>query len=226
MKALLLACALIASLLPVTALASTSTTPTPTPSTSASTTPTPTATPTTAITIAKNICDDPGFYDQAFRYRAVYNAQGGINGSASSLGSGIALFPIVPDGLRGFLTYDGGTVSPVASAQERSKLIFEGGKVCTPPQWTLPVAWYFLQKAFIGITWLATVATTLFLLYAGVLYLTGFANEKNVEQAKKLITASLTGLILVLLGQLAVGAVIRLLSNDPNDLPFNNQLDL
>lgn len=221
MKALLGALSLVL-LFPITAIASTAT---GTTTSTGATDPTPTPNSGGSITLAKNPCAAAGFYDQAFRYRAVYNGQGGINHGASTLGTSVALFPIIPDGLRGFLTYNGSAVTGVASAQERSRLIF-AGEVCTPSLWTIGVAPFFLQKALVGITWLATVATILFLLYGGVLYLTGFANEKNVEQAKKLITGSLTGLVLVLLAQLAVGGFIRLLTRDPNDLPFNTQLDL
>ena len=58
----------------------------------------------------------------------------------------------------------------------------------------LPYAGLF---AFVGI------------LYAGFLYLTGFANEENIEKAKKILMWSIIGLILIFMAYAIVSTFIK-----------------
>ena len=68
---------------------------------------------------------------------------------------------------------------------------------CNPTGWNLPVVWYFLYKAIYILNWFAGVLAVLLTVYAGILYISGFANESHVKQAKTLLIACYVGLAIV-----------------------------
>lgn len=59
-----------------------------------------------------------------------------------------------------------------------------------------------------ALTLMGTIAFVAFL-YAGFLYITAFANQENAETAKKVITWTSIGLIVILCSYAAVSTLIR-----------------
>lgn len=67
----------------------------------------------------------------------------------------------------------------------------------------------------IVLAFLAIVAIVLFL-YGGFLWMTAGGNEENVAKAKKIITATVIGLVIILISAAAVNFVLGNLINETN----------
>lgn len=93
------------------------------------------------------------------------------------------LFPIIPDSGRG------------------GESGFEG---CTTPFWDRIIIGIFIYK-FLGIAnYFAGALAVLATIYAGILYLTGFAGEQTVKQAKAILIGTYIGFFIVLSARLIV----------------------
>ncbi|TSC82917.1 MAG: hypothetical protein G01um101419_437 [Parcubacteria group bacterium Gr01-1014_19] len=55
--------------------------------------------------------------------------------------------------------------------------------------------------------------STLFIIYAGFLYVTSAANPNNITQAKDIITYAIIGIVVALLSQVIVGVVTSVLTD-------------
>lgn len=55
--------------------------------------------------------------------------------------------------------------------------------------------------------------STLFIIYAGFLYVTSATNPQNITQAKDIITYAIIGIVVALLSQVIVGVVTSVLTN-------------
>jgi len=68
---------------------------------------------------------------------------------------------------------------------------------CNPTNWNLNVFWVLGYKVLFLLNWLADVLAVLLTIYAGLLYISGFANEGNVKKAKALLITCYVGLAIV-----------------------------
>jgi hypothetical protein len=118
--------------------------------------------------------------------------------------STVVLFPIIPDGISGY-TFDGKKVSELASTEQ--------SKWCTQAFWERTVVYWFVIKILAFINWAATALAILLFLYAGVLYISGFASEANAKKAKQVIGAAITGLVIVILARVIVLGAVALVSD-------------
>lgn len=93
---------------------------------------------------------------------------------------------------------------------------------CTPAVWDRSVIVYLIAKALIMLNWFATTLAILFTLYAGLLYISGFAKEDNVKKAKTLLIATYVGLAIVLLARVIIFSAVDLLSDSPSKSAFDS----
>lgn len=107
------------------------------------------------------------------------------NGSSS-----VPIFPLIPSGLYGGNLPDG---TP-------SK--------CTVSLWNLSVFQVLIYKALGLLNWILFVFALSFTVYAGVLYISGFANEGNVKKARGILVGTYVGLIIALSARLIMGGVV------------------
>jgi hypothetical protein len=119
---------------------------------------------------------------------------------------------------------DAGKVFPIIPAELR-----EGG-ACTSSQWNLDIVRYFAYKAITLANWLGIALTIMFTTYAGLLYITGFAKPGNVDTAKKILIATYSGLVILILARVILYGTMQTISgsSDPNKLPSEstNYIDL
>jgi hypothetical protein len=88
---------------------------------------------------------------------------------------------------------------------------------CGPSYWTLKILTIFLYKVLGLLNYAALVIATVFTIVAGLLYISGFANEANAKTAKKVLTTTYVGLIIVLSARLILGStqlIVGTLTND------------
>lgn len=93
---------------------------------------------------------------------------------------------------------------------------------CPSSRWNLDVARYFAYKALTIINWLASTVAVILTVYAGLLYIGGFASEGNIKKAKSILIASYVGLVIVILARVILyGSIQTTLKNnyDPGVLP-------
>lgn len=94
-------------------------------------------------------------------------------------------------------------------------------KDCTPSNWTFEIYQILAWKILIIFNWLAGTLAILLTIYAGLLYIGGFANEGNIKKAKSILIATYIGLILVIMARVILYGTISVFSNkgvDPNDI--------
>lgn len=106
------------------------------------------------------------------------------------------IFPIIPDALR--------------------------SGDCSPAIWDRSVIIYLIAKALIILNWFATTLALLFTLYAGLLYISGYAKEDNVKKAKTLLIATYVGLAIVILARVIIFSAVDLLSDTPSKNAFDS----
>jgi len=99
---------------------------------------------------------------------------------------------------------------------------------CGPSLWTLPIFDILIFK-FLGIlNWLIFTFALGFTIYAGVLYVSGFANEGNVKRARTILITTYVGLIIALSARLIMGAVVATVAdnnvNSALNSPNNNSI--
>ena len=68
---------------------------------------------------------------------------------------------------------------------------------CNPTLWGLDVYKILAWKALVFLNWGAGALAILLTVYAGLLYVSGFAKEDNVKTAKKILVACYVGLAIV-----------------------------
>lgn len=110
----------------------------------------------------------------------------------------IVLFPIIPDGIRG-VKEDGTT---------------DIETVCSQGFWTRDVLYWFGYKILAILNWFATALAILLTMYAGILYISGFANEGNLKTAKGILIGTFMGLGLVFLAKVIVYSAVNVVSNE------------
>jgi hypothetical protein len=95
------------------------------------------------------------------------------------------------------------------------------GPGCSPAFWNLGIIVVLVWKVVGLLNWIAGILAVLLTVYAGLLYIGGFANESYVGTAKKILTASYVGLAIVIFARLILYAPVQFLSaagtttNDP-----------
>lgn len=124
----------------------------------------------------------------------------------------ITLFPIIPDGLRGV------NRSGVDVTKDKDPAV--AASWCSQPFWTIAVAYWFIYKTLAFLNWAAVAIAILLSLYAGVLYITGFAKEDNVKKAKTILIGAYAGLAIVFLAKVLVFGAVNVISGvDPTKVP-------
>lgn len=96
-----------------------------------------------------------------------------------------------------------------------------GGEKCTPADWTFEIYEILAWKILIILNWLAGTLAILFTIYAGLLYIGGFANEGNIKKAKSILIATYLGLVLVIMARVILYGTIAIFSKNgvnPSDL--------
>ena len=83
---------------------------------------------------------------------------------------------------------------------------------CSPAYWNIGIFQILAYKILTLLEWLAAAMAIIFTVYAGLLYISGFANEKNVSKAKSILTATYLGLAIVLLSRVILYGSIQLFS--------------
>jgi hypothetical protein len=94
---------------------------------------------------------------------------------------------------------------------------------CNPAVWDQNIAFLFILKALVILNWLADVTAVLATVYAGILYISGFANENNVKQAKNILISCYVGLAIVFSARLIFNEVLTTTTASPNN---NNTFNL
>jgi hypothetical protein len=120
---------------------------------------------------------------------------------------------------------DAGKVFPIIPAELRGSTAD-----CPSSQWNLDIVRYFAYKAITLANWLGIALTIMFTTYAGLLYITGFAKPGNVDTAKKILIATYSGLVILILARVILYGTMQTISgsSDPNKLPSEstNYIDL
>ena len=96
---------------------------------------------------------------------------------------------------------------------------------CSPPYWSIDVFKILIYKVLGLLNYLILVFALIFTVYAGVLYILGFANEGNVKKAKTVLIGTYTGLILAFSARLILGATIGLVADSTTPGTVINQND-
>ncbi|MBU6388971.1 hypothetical protein KGQ71_00470 [Patescibacteria group bacterium] len=107
--------------------------------------------------------------------------------------------------------------------------ISSGGSICPPQAWNIGIVYFFAVKALILANWLAVALAIILTVYAGLLYISGFANEKNVQTAKTWLISVYTGLLIVILARIIVyGIDTQLLgvTSNPSTPPGGGNLSV
>jgi hypothetical protein len=93
---------------------------------------------------------------------------------------------------------------------------------CTPALWDRSVGVYLLNKGLIILNWLAATLAVLLTLYAGLLYISGFAKEENVKKAKTLLIGVYAGLAIVILARVIVSSTVDIFSTSSSQNAFDS----
>lgn len=80
---------------------------------------------------------------------------------------------------------------------------------CSPPYWNMGIIVVLAYKMVGLLDYIAAILAVLFTVYAGLLYIGGFANESYVGTAKKILTASYAGLAIVIFARLILYAPVQ-----------------
>jgi hypothetical protein len=83
---------------------------------------------------------------------------------------------------------------------------------CSPPFWNLGIMVVLVWKVVGLLNWIAGVLAVILTVYAGLLYIGGFANESYVGTAKKILMAAYSGLAIVVFARLILYAPVQFLS--------------
>lgn len=119
------------------------------------------------------------------------------------------LMPIIPSVLLG--KQDNGTsLTPVKDSQGKDI------PSCTPAYWNTLIFEFFLFKATMILNWLAGALFIILVVYAGILYISGFAVEANVKKAKSLVITAITGFLIVYAARYIIYGAGLLFSPDSN----------
>lgn len=92
---------------------------------------------------------------------------------------------------------------------------------CSPARWGLDVFKLLTYKILGILNWLAFTLAIIFTVYAGLLYVAGFANEANVKKAKSILIACYVGLAVVIGARIILYGTISAFSNGnitPNEI--------
>ena len=92
---------------------------------------------------------------------------------------------------------------------------------CSPPYWNLDIFRVLLYKGFGLLNYVIEITAVIMTIYAGILYLSGFANEKNVATAKTLLIATYTGLIISLSATLILRTTIGIFADSGTSNAIN-----
>lgn len=93
---------------------------------------------------------------------------------------------------------------------------------CGPASWTREVFIYFVFKVLVILNWLASVLAIIFTVYAGLLYIRGYAGEENVKKAKTLLLGTYVGLAIVFGARIMVYTAIDLFSSNKAEEAIKN----
>lgn len=97
---------------------------------------------------------------------------------------------------------------------------------CPPTQWDLMVVRYFSYKLLTAANYLAYILAILFTVWAGILYISGFANEQNTKKAKAIVIGAYVGLLIVILARtILYGSIQTTLDGEynPGVTPVNTK---
>jgi len=83
---------------------------------------------------------------------------------------------------------------------------------CAPEYWDRTVFIYFILKILAILNWFAGAAAIILTVYAGLLYISGYAREENVKKAKTLLIGTYVGLIIVYMARLLVFGAVDIFS--------------
>ena len=131
------------------------------------------------------------------------------------------LFPLLPPGILGDTT--AGVVSapvPLIAPLPYTNSFFNDSVVtstnvavpepeCSPAYWNKNILTLIAWKALSLMYWIASVLAVIITIYAGLLFISGFASEENTKTAKKLLVACYTGVVIIILGRIILYGVIQ-----------------
>ena len=116
------------------------------------------------------------------------------------------IFPILPS-----------TILPTPADPDDPTVNPDPNIGCTPAFWNLRVFLVIMYKMLGLLNWTAGALAILLTVYAGLLYISGFASEANTKTAKKIVITAYTGLIIVLSARLIVNFAVRQVTNQNVD---------
>ena len=96
---------------------------------------------------------------------------------------------------------------------------------CSPPYWNLTIFKILLYKGFQLLNYIIEVTAIFMTIYAGILYLSGFSNEKNVATAKTILVSTYLGLALSLSATLILKTTIGVFADQKNGDAIKNNED-
>ena len=95
---------------------------------------------------------------------------------------------------------------------------------CNPSFWNLTIMVIFLYKILGLLNWTAVSLAVIFIVYGGLLYISGFASEANVKKAKGVIITTCVGLIITLSARLILGST-QLIVGEQNSADINSAIN-
>jgi hypothetical protein len=88
---------------------------------------------------------------------------------------------------------------------------------CSPAYWNRNILILIAWKVLYLLYWMAGILAVIITVYAGLLFISGFASEENTKTAKKLLVACYTGIVIIILGRVILyGTIQPFLGNDLN----------
>ena len=109
-----------------------------------------------------------------------------------------------------------------------SDILSDDPKGCSPPYWNIRIFTILLYKALGLLNYIALTLAILFTVLAGVLYISGTFNEKNVAKAKTILISTYIGLIITLSARLILGStqlIIGATTTDTINTTIQNNLN-
>lgn len=94
---------------------------------------------------------------------------------------------------------------------------------CNPQSWNRTIFVFLTYKLLAILNYLAGAVAIIATIYGGILYLTGFASESTVKQAKSIIIGTYVGFAIILLARLLVQGSFYLFGT--GSINFDDQLN-
>jgi hypothetical protein len=125
--------------------------------------------------------------------------------------SGTAPLPVSPDLCKG-VTIPATPIFPIIP-----DVVNAGPTGCNPAYWNAAIIGAIGYKGIYILNWFAFVVAVCMTIYAGLLYISGFANEANVKKAKSILVICYTGLIIVFAARIILLGFANTFSDSNND---------